>query len=118
MKTFQQFSEDIQQRRKQLRQRQLDQMAAHKERVADYQAVQAKTQQKRREREQLKQEIKKELQTEQVPSMEPNLYNQQVARRQAAQKSAQIRHVHQEIGAEAREQQAAKRERMRKLMGS
>jgi hypothetical protein len=80
MKTFQQFSEDIQQRRKQLRQRQLDQMAAHKERVADYRAVQAKTQQerkerdddyraaqaktqqKRREREQLKQEIKRELQ--------------------------------------------------------
>jgi hypothetical protein len=116
MKTFTQFNEDIEQRRKQLRQRQLDQMAANKERVASYQDVQKRKQEKQREREQIKKEIKRELQTEQTPTMKPNYYSQQVARRQAAQKTAQIRHVHQELGAEARAQQAAKRERLKSLM--
>ena len=53
---------------------------------------------------------------EQTPTMEPNLYSQQVARRQAAQKTAQIRHVHQELGAEARAQQAAKQSRLKSIM--
>jgi hypothetical protein len=53
---------------------------------------------------------------EQVPSMEPNLYSQQVARRQAAQKTAHIKHVHQEIGAESRAQQSAKNARLKSLM--
>jgi hypothetical protein len=48
--------------------------------------------------------------------MEPNLYSQQVARRQAAQKTAQIKHVHQEIGAEARSQESAKRARLKAIM--
>lgn len=53
---------------------------------------------------------------EQSPSMEPNYYSQQVARRQATQKSTQIRQVHQEIGAEARSQQAAKQRRLKAIM--
>ena len=53
---------------------------------------------------------------EQTPHMEPNLYSQQVARRQATQKSAQIKHVHQEIGAEARAQQSQKRAEIKAIM--
>ena len=53
---------------------------------------------------------------EQIPAMEPNYYNQQIARRQAAQKIAQIKHVHQEIGAEARAQQSQKRAEMKAIM--
>lgn len=53
---------------------------------------------------------------EQSPTMEPNYYNQQIARRQATQKTAQIKHVHQEIGAEARAQQAQKRAEMKAIM--
>jgi len=53
---------------------------------------------------------------EQTPHMEPNFYSQQVARRQAAQKTAHIKHVHQELGAEARAQQAQKRAEMKAIM--
>jgi hypothetical protein len=53
---------------------------------------------------------------EQTPTMEPNYYNQQVARRQATQKTAQMKHVHQELGAEARGQQAAKQSRLKSIM--
>ena len=53
---------------------------------------------------------------EQTPTMEPNYYSQQVAKRQAAQKTAHIKHVHQEIGAEARADLRAKRERMKSIM--
>lgn len=53
---------------------------------------------------------------EQIPTMEPNYYNQQVARRQATQKTAQIKHVHQELGAEARGQQAAKQSRLKSII--
>ena len=116
MKTFRQFSEDLQQRRQELRQRQLKQVAAHKQKIADYQSSEKERQQANTERETLKKEIKKELQTEQTPTMEPNFYNQQVARRQVAQKTAQIKHVHQEIGAEARAQQAQKRAEMKAIM--
>lgn len=48
--------------------------------------------------------------------MQPNLYNQLIARRQMAQKVAHVKHVHQEIGAEARAQQAAKSARMKSIM--
>lgn len=61
-------------------------------------------------------DLKRDLQTEQTPTMEPNLYSKQVAMRQAAQKTAQIKHVHQELGAEARSQQAAKQSRMKSIM--
>lgn len=53
---------------------------------------------------------------EQTPHMEPNFYSQQVARRQAAQKTAQIKHVHQELGAEARAQQSQKRAEIKAIM--
>ncbi len=53
---------------------------------------------------------------EQTPTMEPNLYSRQVAMRQGAQKTAQIKHVHQELGAEARAQQSAKNARMKAIL--
>ena len=53
---------------------------------------------------------------EQTPAMEPNLYSQQVARRQATQKTAHIKHVHQELGEEARSQEAAKNRRLKAIM--
>jgi len=53
---------------------------------------------------------------EQTPTMEPNYYNQQVARRQVSQKTAHIKHVHSELGAEARAQQAQKRAEMKAIM--
>jgi hypothetical protein len=48
--------------------------------------------------------------------MKSNEYNKQIARRQATQKSAHIKHVHSEIGAEARAQQAAKQSRLKTIM--
>jgi len=53
---------------------------------------------------------------EQTPTMGPNLYSKQVAMRQGAQKTAQIKHVHQELGAEARSQEAAKQRRLKTIM--
>lgn len=64
MKTFTQFSEDVnrlEQRRKQLRQRQLDQVQAYKNRAAAYRERIQKQRSKRQEKEQLKQELKREL---------------------------------------------------------
>jgi len=66
MKTFTQFTEDVnrlEQRRKELRNRQLDQMQKYKERAAQYQASQKEKVQAARERESLKNEIKRELQS-------------------------------------------------------
>ncbi len=118
MKTFQQFNEDVDrltQRRQQLRQRQLKQMQAYKERVADHKEAQKRKRQREAEREEIKKELKRELQTEQTPVMKPNLYNQLVARRQAIQKGQQIRHVHGELAREAGAQQSAKRARLKAL---
>ena len=53
---------------------------------------------------------------EQTPHMQPNLYSKQVAMRQGTQKTAQIKHVHQELGAEARAQQSAKNARMKAIL--
>jgi len=53
---------------------------------------------------------------EQTPHMEPNEYNKQIARRQATQKTSQIKHVHGELGAEARAQQSQKRAEMKAIM--
>ena len=116
MKTFRQFTEDLEQRRQELRQRQLDQMSTYKQNVASYQSAQKKRIAKQKEREDLKSEIKRELQTEQTPTMEPNEYNKQIARRQATQKSTHIRHVHSELGAEPRAQQSQKRAEMKAIL--
>ena len=72
MKTFQQFNEDIEQRRIQLRQRQRQKMQAETERVASYRSAQMQAEKERvasyrsaqkekKEREKLKNEIKREL---------------------------------------------------------
>lgn len=116
MKTFNQLSEDLEQRRQQLRQRQLQQMQSHKERVASYQSSQQERQSDAREREQLKKEIKKELQTEQTPVMQPNEYNTQVARQSAKWKGAQIRQSHGEIEHQAGAELAAKKARLKAIM--
>ena len=116
MKTFNQFSEDIETRRKELAQRQRENLERFKEKSAASVAARKGAQQKQQEREALKKEIKRELQSEQTPEMKPNLYSQLVARRQATQKFAHIKHVHQELGGEARAQQAAKERRMKAIM--
>jgi len=121
MKTFTQFSESIEQRRQQLQQRQIDAAAAQQQRVADYQAMQKQKIAAQREKEDLTKEItakvKKELQTEQTPTMQPNLYNQLIARQQAYRKRARESHAQREMEHEASAQQAAKRARMKEIMG-
>ena len=64
MKTFKQLFEDLEKRRQQLKQRQLNQVAAQKERVANYQSSQRERQQASTEREEVKKEIKREIQKE------------------------------------------------------
>lgn len=65
MLTFREFyeicTEDIETRRRELRQRQKDQVSAQKERVADYHASQRERKEREAEREALKREIKQEL---------------------------------------------------------
>ena len=116
MKTFQQFNEDIAKRRLQLRQKQVKQMQAHKEKVASYQSAQKERQAAGQEREQLKKEIKRELQAEQHPTMEPNEYNKQVARQSARWKGMQIRQSHGEIEHQAGAEVAAKKARLKAIM--
>ncbi len=119
MKTFTQFNEDINrlvQRRQQLRQRQLDQMQAYKDKVASYRKRTQNQDKKREEREQLKSEIKRELQTEQTPHMEPSEYNKQVARQSARWKGQQIRQSHDEMEREAYAQLSAKKQRLKSII--
>lgn len=116
MKTYTQFFEDIEQRRQQLKQKQLKQVSAYNQRSTNHQVAQQERQKAATDREELKKEIKQELQTEQHPKMEPNKFNELIARRQVTQKSSQIKHVHQEIGAEARAQQAQKRAEMKAIL--
>lgn len=134
MKTFQQFQENIEQLRKGLetlerqsapRERLAARRAAAKQRsrnlASDFQRRQKEKMRAQRERMQAQRERmqqREELQLEQTPTMKPNLYSQLVARRQASQKSALIKHVHQEIGAEARSQEAAHQARLKKLTGT
>ena len=112
MKTFYQFQEDIAQRRVAASQQTQKRETSAQQVAQSYHAQKAAAAKK----EALKQEIKRELQTEQTPTMQPNLYNQLIARRQMAQKVAHVKHVHQEIGAEARAQEAAKQRRMKAIM--
>jgi len=116
MKTFSQLTEDIAKRRLELRQRQLKQMAAQKQKVSDYQASQGQKKQSSAERESLKREIKRELQAEQTPMMQPNEYNKQVARQSARWKGMQIRQAHGEMEHEAGAQVAAKQRRLKAIM--
>lgn len=114
MKTFQQFNEDIESRRRELRQRSMKQMQAYKEKATSHQAAQRERQVAAQEREQLKKEIKKELQSEQ--QMQPNEYNKQVARASARWKGMQIRQAHGEMEHQAGAELAAKKARMKAIM--
>ena len=116
MKTFQQFSEDIETRREQLRQRQLSQIAAQRQRVADHQAAQKEKRDAEQERQQLKKEIKRELQTEQTPMMEPTSFNVMKSREQAKGGIAHRRHVHGELARIAAAQQKQKRAEMKAIL--
>ena len=116
MKTFQQFNEDIEQRRKQLQQRSLDKMAAYKKNVANYKSAQKEKEEAAQERESLKKEIKRELQTEQTPHMKPSEYNKQISQQSARWKGQQIRQSHDEMEREAYAQLSAKRQRLKTIM--
>jgi hypothetical protein len=61
LKKISKIAEDIETRRRELKQRQQDQMASQRERVAGYHATQKEIRQKQAEREELKREIKREL---------------------------------------------------------
>ena len=116
MKTYTQLIEDIEQRRAELRQRQLKQMQQHKERVASHQAAIQHSRKKAQEKEQLKSEIKRELQAEQSPGMTQTPFNIMKAREQAKGGIRHRTHVHNELAREAEAQQAAKRARMKAIM--
>lgn len=64
MKTFQNFSEDIESRRQELRQRQIDQMKNFKEKSQSYAAAQRERLRREQEKERLKKEIKQELEAQ------------------------------------------------------
>jgi len=64
MKTYQQFFEDIEQRRQELRQRSREQMQRFKEKSRAYASERMKSMQKDDERKRLKDEIKSELRSE------------------------------------------------------
>ena len=116
IKKVEKIKEDLEQRRQELRQRQLDQMATQKKKVASYQSAQREKIAKQKEREELKREIKRELQTEQSPHMNPTPFNVMKSQAQVRGGVAHRKHVHQEIGAEARAQQAAKERRMKAIL--
>lgn len=129
MKTFQQFQENVEQLRRGLET--LERQSAPRERLAARRAAAkqrsrtaASNFQKRQreriqaQRERMRMQQREELQLEQSPSMKPNLYSQLVAKRQASQKTALIKHAHQEMGAEARAQEAAHQRRLSKLTGT
>jgi hypothetical protein len=112
MKTFYQFQEDIAQRRIAAQQQTADRMASAKQVAQSYHAQKAE----KANRERLKSELKAELQTEQTPTMEPNIYNQQVARQQATWKGRQIRQSHGEMQSKAQAELAAKKARLKAIM--
>jgi hypothetical protein len=116
MKTFSQLSEDLAQKRQELQQRRLDQMQAQKDRVQAQREAQQEKIEKQREREQIKKELKKELQLEQIPSMEPNFYNQLIAKSQLSRKRERESHAQREMEREASAQQKQKRAEMRAIM--
>jgi len=64
MKSYNQFFEDIESRRQELRQRQLDQATKFKQRAKEYSASQQHRREEGQERERLKSEIKRELKNE------------------------------------------------------
>lgn len=126
MKTFHQFQEDVEQLRRGLET--LERQSAPKEKLATRRrAALERTRQihkaeKQRQREYKESQAKKrrrdqneELQLEQTPHMTPTPFNVMKAREQAKGGIRHRVHVHQEIGAEARRQEAAHQKRLSKL---
>jgi hypothetical protein len=121
MKTYTQFFEDIEQRRKQFHQKRIEQIAAHKEKVAAFREAQKEKERRRKEKAQIKAELKKELQTEQHPVMEPEKYgahNLAVSRRQQTQKSGLIRRAQQNYYSNQRKYQTAKNRNIANILKS
>ena len=116
MKTYTQLIEDIEQRRAQLRQRQLRQTQRHKERVASYQAARRKSQEKEQLKREIANRIRRELQMEQTPAMTQTPFNVMKAREQAKGGIRHRTHVHNELAREAGAQQAEKRARLKAIM--
>lgn len=129
MKTFQQFQENVEQLRRGLET--LERQSAPRERLAAKRAAakqRSKTlasnfQRRQRERmqaqrERMRMQQKEELQLEQDPHMTPTPFNIIKAREQAKGGIKQRTHVHQEIGATARSQEAAHQARLKKLTGT
>jgi hypothetical protein len=112
VKKVKKIKEDIEARRQQFKQQRSNQILTQRQSVADYHTSKRKAS----EREELKKEIKRELQTEQTPAMEPNLYNQQVARQSATWKGRQIRQSHGEMQSRAQSEVAAKQKRLKAIM--
>lgn len=116
MKTFQQFNEDIEQRRIDARQRTLDMQTAARERAQSYRDAQIQKREEKREREKLKQEIATELQTEQHPPSVSNPYNIAVAKQSASWKGRQIRQSHGEMQSRAQSELQQKQARLKSIM--
>jgi len=116
MKSFQQFNEDLEARRKHLSKKQKEHLAAFKERSAASINAQKERIAANQEREQLKKEIKQELQTEQHPTMEPNEFNKQVMKQSVTWKGRQIRQAHGEMEHEAGAELVAKKARIKSIM--
>lgn len=126
-KTYQQFREDVDQRRQLALQKTKELQAAQKQRVSEYQQAQkeklAQQRADKQEREaeakrieKMKDELRQELQTEQSPGMDPNEYSKQVAGQSARWKGMQIRQSHGERQHQAAAELAAKRARIKALM--
>lgn len=128
MKTFHQFQEDIEQLRRGLET--LERQSAPKERLSARRRAalertrqihksEKRKQQKYREQQaelRRQREQNEELQLEQDPHMTPTPFNVMKSKAQAKGGIEHRKHVHQEIGAEARAQQSAKRARMRAIL--
>ena len=124
MKTFQQFNEDLRKLQGELET--LERQSAPARRLAarrrsalerTKQLHKAEKNRQKRYQEQQK-ERNEELQLEQSPHMDPTPFNIMKAQAQAKGGIAHRRHVHQEIGAEARRQETAHQRRLAKLNGT
>lgn len=128
MKTFQQFQENVEQLRRGLetleRQSAPRQRLAARRRAALERTKQLHKSEKQKQREyQETQERKRrqrneELQLEQDPHMTPTPFNIMKSREQAKGGIKHRTHVHQEIEATARSQEAAHQARLKKLTGT
>ena len=128
MKTFQQFNEDLRKLQGELET--LERQAAPKQRLAArrraalertkriHKAEKQRQKEYQETQERRRNQRNEELQLEQSPHMDQTPFNIMKAREQAKGGIRHRIHVHQEIGAEARAQEAAHQRRLSKLTGT